>query len=57
LKVGEIDGETWWSNYEVVIDWKPTPMQFAVPYHPEYQSMKKNPHPIIKEFIEYASAS
>ena len=25
-----------------------------VQFHPEYQSSKDNPHPIIKEFLEYA---
>ena len=51
LKVGWHDGESWWSNYEVVIDW-PIPKNFvAVPYHPEYQSTPDRPHPILVKFL------
>ena len=51
LKVGYHEGESWWSNYEVVIDW-PIPENFtAVPYHPEYQSTPDRPHPILIQFL------
>lgn len=49
--IGLIEDESWWSYYEVVIDW-PIPENFiAVPYHPEYQSSKYDPHPLLVEFI------
>ena len=52
LKVGLHDGESWWSNYDVAIDW-PIPKNFvAVPYHPEYGSTPDRPHPILVKFIE-----
>lgn len=52
LKVGLHDGETWWSNYKVDIDWDIPKHFIAVPYHPEYQSSKKNPHPLLKQFLD-----
>lgn len=52
LKVGLHDGETWWSNYEVVIDWVIPSSFITVPYHPEYQSSAGSPHPILVKFIE-----
>lgn len=55
LKVGLHDGETWWSNYDVAIDW-PIPHYFtAVPFHPEYNSSKDRPHPLLVSFLQYAS--
>ena len=51
LKVGLHEGETWWSNYKVDIDWEIPSYFVAVPYHPEYQSSKENPHPLLVEFI------
>lgn len=52
LKVGLHEGETWWSNYDVAIDW-PIPANFtAVPFHPEYNSSKDKPHPLLSKFIE-----
>lgn len=52
LKVGLHDGESWWSNYEVVIDW-PVPAHFiAVPFHPEYNSSLDKPHPLLVKFLE-----
>lgn len=51
MKVGYHGGESWWSNFDVVIDW-PIPDSFvAVPYHPEYQSSKENPHKDLIKFI------
>jgi len=52
LKVGLHEGESWWSNYEVVIDWEIPKNFISVPFHPEYQSSKDKPHPILKEFLE-----
>jgi CTP synthase (UTP-ammonia lyase) len=52
LKVGLHDGETWWSNYKVDIDWDIPKHFIAVPFHPEYQSSKDKPHPLLVEFIK-----
>lgn len=52
LKVGLHEGESWWSNYEVVIETKYPDNFVTVPYHPEYQSSEEKPHPILKKFIE-----
>src|SRR3990167_941099 len=38
LKVGLYDGKSWWSNYEVTIDYKFPYYFISVPFHPEYQS-------------------
>jgi len=51
LKVGLHEGESWWSNYEVVIDWTIPNNFISVPYHPEYQSSKEKPHPILIKFL------
>ena len=51
LKVGLHDGESWWSNYEVAIDWE-IPAHFAsVPYHPEYESSFDKPHKDLVKFL------
>lgn len=52
LKVGWHDGESWWSNYDVCIDYKTPEYFISVPYHPEYQSSKDNPHPDLVKFIQ-----
>lgn len=52
LKVGVHNGESWWSNYEVTIPFQLPENMIAVPYHPEYQSSKENPHPVLVKFIE-----
>lgn len=51
LKVGLHNGETWWSNYEVVIDWDIPKHFISTPYHPEYQSSKDKPHPLLVSFL------
>lgn len=51
MKVGLHDGETWWSNYEVVIDWEIPDHFLSVPFHPEYRSSIDNPHPLLVKFI------
>lgn len=59
LKVGLHEGESWWSNYEVRPDiekefiYRPK-WFFVAPFHPSYQSSKDRPHPLIKDFLEYA---
>lgn len=55
LKVGEHDEQSWWSNYEVVIDWESALSQYATPFHPEYQSSKAKPAPLLCHFLQYAS--
>jgi len=54
LKVGLHDGESYWHNYEVKIKWKNPEHFFTCQFHPEYQSTKKKPHPLLVEFLEYA---
>lgn len=58
LKVGLHDGETWWSNYDVTEEiqerWMPDKNMFCVPFHPEYQSSKDLPHPLLVSFLKYA---
>lgn len=56
LKVGEQDGESYWSNYEVAIEWTWPEWFFATPYHPEYQSSEHSPHPFLMDFLRYASS-
>lgn len=62
LKVGLHGGETYWNWYEVrddildaMIKWKrENPFNFyeSVQYHPEYQSSKDNPHPLLVRFLK-----
>ena len=56
LKVGLHEGESWWNKYEVVEGfesvWKKPENFITVQFHPEYQSSKDKPHPILKQFIE-----
>ena len=51
LKVGLHDGESWWSNYDVAIDWEIPKHFISVGYHPEYGSSISRPHPILVKFI------
>lgn len=52
LQVGLHGGESYWNNYEVAIEWQ-KPMHFiTVQFHPEYQSSKDKPHPILVKFLE-----
>lgn len=53
MKVGLREGESWWSNYEVVGDYKP--WCISVPFHPEYQSSKDKPHPLLVKFLQSCS--
>ena len=53
LKVGLKDGESYWNNYEVDLPGWEKPKNFiTVQFHPEYQSSKERPHPILKEFLK-----
>ena len=53
LNVGLKDGESYWNNYEVDLPGWEKPKNFiTVQYHPEYQSSKERPHPILKEFLK-----
>lgn len=54
LKVGLHDGESYWNNYEVVIDWERPENLFATQSHPEYQSSIDRPHPLLIEFLDCA---
>lgn len=54
LKVGLHEGESWWSNYEVVINWNIPNNFISVPYHPEYQSSFEKPHPLLIKFLKNA---
>ena len=53
LNVGLKDGESYWNNYEVDLQGWEKPKNFiTVQFHPEYQSSKERPHPILKEFLK-----
>lgn len=56
LKVGLHEGETYWNNYEVdpvlLSNWKKAENFITCQYHPEYQSSKENPHPLLVKFLE-----
>lgn len=54
LKVGLHNGESYWNNYEVIIDFDKPPHFFTAQYHPEYQSSKDKPHPLLVSFLNYA---
>lgn len=54
LKVGLHDGETYWSDYEVVIPLSHPDHFFTAPFHPEYNSSKDKPHPFLVKFLDYA---
>ena len=58
LNVGLKDGESYWNNYKVKEDILEkmaknlfSPRFVGVQYHPEYQSSKDNPHPVLVNFI------
>lgn len=58
LNVGLYLGETHWNNYEVDPDfkWEKPKWFFTSQYHPEYQSYKGNPHPLLVDFLKYAKS-
>ena len=52
LKVGLHDGESYWNNYEVDLPaWNKPDHFITVQYHPEYQSSKGKPHPVLVRFL------
>ena len=71
LKVGLHEGQSYWNNYEVREDIRAefeahcdkhnmaNPNQFyrGVQYHPEYQSSKDNPHPLLVDFLRVCRQS
>ena len=53
LKVGLHNGESYWHNYQVDLpDWKRPDHFMTVQYHPEYQSSKEKPHPVLIRFLD-----
>lgn len=58
LKVGQHDGETYWNNYEVTPEilavWNKPDNFITCQFHPEYQSSKDKPHPLLLKFLYYA---
>lgn len=58
LKVGQFDGETYWNNYEVTDEilklWKKPDNFITCQFHPEYQSSREKPHPLLLKFIYHA---
>lgn len=57
LKVGLHNGESYWNNYEVdLLNWVKPEHFFTSQFHPEYQSSKDKPHPLLNDFINYAKS-
>jgi CTP synthase (UTP-ammonia lyase) len=58
LKVGLYGGESYWNRFEVKDGfneiWRKPESFFTAQYHPEYQSSKERPHPLLLEFLKYA---
>jgi len=54
LKVGLHNGESYWNNYEVAIDWEKPKNFFTAQFHASYQSSIDRPHPLLVEFLLYA---
>ncbi len=53
LNVGLKNGESFWNNYEVDLpNWEKPEYFFITQSHPEYQSSKNKPHPLLVSFIE-----
>ena len=55
MKIGLHEGETYWSNYMIdpAFDkkWRKPPHFLTTPAHPEYQSVKGKPHPLLLDFL------
>ena len=51
LKVGLHNGESYWNNFEVVVEVEYPENIFATQAHPEYQSSIDRPHPLLVEFL------
>lgn len=57
IKVGLHAGESWWSNYECDYSfgaWGKADNFISVAFHPEYQSSKGKPHPLLVRFLDHA---
>lgn len=54
LNVGLHNGESFWNNYEVVIEMTSPENFFTTQYHPEYQSSIDKPHQFLVQFINFA---
>lgn len=56
LNVGLHEGQTWWNRFvvdpKIDREWKKAENFITCQYHPEYQSSKKKPHPLLVNFIE-----
>lgn len=52
LKVGLHNGESYWNNYEVIIDVENPGCFLSTQSHPEYQSSIDKPHPLLVQFLE-----
>lgn len=61
LNVGQKDGESYWNNYEVdsgILEvWKKADNFITCQFHPEYQSSKDKPHPLLLQFLYHAKRS
>jgi CTP synthase (UTP-ammonia lyase) len=51
LKVGLHDGESYWNNYEVAIEWEKPDWFITCQFHPEYTSSIDHPHPLLIQFL------
>lgn len=52
MKIGLHEGESYWSNYDVVLDdWEKPSYFLTTPSHPEYQSSIEAPHPLLVQFL------
>ena len=53
--------ESFWNNFEVMPDilnrWEKPSNFITCQYHPEYQSSKDNPHPLLLQFIKTCKVS
>ena len=56
LNVGLKNGESYWNNYEVAIDWEKPENFFVAQYHASYQSKLTKPHKLIVNFLNYAKS-
>jgi len=51
LKVGLHNGESYWNNYEVAIEWEKPDWFITCQFHPEYTSSFDHPHPLLVQFL------
>lgn len=57
LKVGLHDGESYWNNYEVAIEWEKPSNIVSAQFHASYQSSKISPHPLLTKFINLCNGN